>query len=639
MPVARPACVLDTARGRARADGTHAHCHGRLIVSTRRLFTAWTVLAASLVLSLTIGLGAYVAIQQRLQARFDSWVDNAAGRLRSRLAAHEALVRGAAALFAASEGPVSRAGFREYVGRLDLATHYPGLRAIGYVALVAPHQRKVFLATMRGEVADFALWPEPSDRPVAAVTYVEPFDARNQAVLGFDMLSEPLRAATLEAARDSGEPVLSGRVQLKQPEEFGDSGPAGFVLVFPLYADGELPRTLAERRARLIGYVVAPFGAKEFFGAVLERDLQAPIAMRVHDGPAGAELIFQELDDDTWDTASMVASREIRASGRRWTLEAASRPALVGLHERLLAPVVTAGGIALSFLLFGLIRAQARARATAETTIDALRRGDEARAALLAIERTARREAQELVAALERSNRELDQFAYVASHDLKSPLRGIANLATWIEEDLAEAATPETRHNLELLRGRVRRLEALIDGILSYSRAGRTGDSPEPVDVGALVREVVGLLAPPQEATFAYGQLPVLHTERVPLEQIFMNLIGNAVKYAGKTDVHVAIEGRETPAGWELSVIDDGPGIAAEYHERVWQMFQTLHTRDQVESTGIGLAVVKKIVEARGGTVRLESEPGRGTRVSFTWPARRVSISSQLLGDSLDLSA
>jgi signal transduction histidine kinase len=414
-------------------------------------------------------------------------------------------------------------------------------------------------------------------------------------------------------------PVLSRPVALAGD---ADRAPTGYALVFPLYADGQLPDDVASRRARLRGYTMASFVAGEFFAAVLgDGELQAPIALRVRDGDGPDAVVHADVNERAWREATLVTSRAIAVSGRRWTLEAAGRPSLVAFDELLLPPVVAAGGIVLSLLLFGLLRTLARARATAETTIDALKRGDDARAALLAIERRARQEAQQLVAALERSNRELDQFAYVASHDLKSPLRGIANLSSWIEEDLADAATPETKKNLELLRGRVRRLENLIDGILSYSRAGRGGE-PEEVDVGALVREVVGLLALPAEAALVVGPLPTLHTERTPLQQVFMNLVANAIKYAGKPDVRITIDGRETATGWEFTVGDDGPGIAAEYHDKVWQMFQTLHARDQVEATGIGLAVVKKIVESRGGAVQLDSASGTGARVTFGWPAR-----------------
>ena len=224
---------------------------------------------------------------------------------------------------------------------------------------------------------------------------------------------------------------------------------------------------------------------------------------------------------------------------------------------------------------------------------------------------------------LERSNRELDQFAYVASHDLKAPLRGIANLAQWIEEDLADRIAGESKEHMQLLKGRVNRMEALIDGILAYSRAGRVRETPESVDVSVLLAETIELLAPPAETQMVVApDMPIVETERVPLQQVFMNLIGNAIKYNQRSDARVEV-GVVRDDGWyRFSVADNGPGIEPQYHEKVWQIFQTLAARDKVEGTGIGLSVVRKIVEARGGQAWLESDSGRGSTFYFTWPER-----------------
>jgi PAS domain S-box-containing protein len=238
-------------------------------------------------------------------------------------------------------------------------------------------------------------------------------------------------------------------------------------------------------------------------------------------------------------------------------------------------------------------------------------------------ELAARTQRETLIAALERSNRELDQFAYVASHDLKAPLRGISNLSSWIEEDLAAVVTPEVGEQFALLRGRVQRMEALIDGVLQYSRAGRARGAPEPVDTGAVAREAVELLAAPPGArvTVAEG-MPTLVAERVPMQQLFLNLVGNALKYAGRPDPVVQVRWQAEGPGWyRFSVADNGPGIAPQYHERVFGIFQTLQARDRVEGTGIGLSVVKKIVEAQGGRVWVESTEGAGATFHFTWPA------------------
>ena len=235
----------------------------------------------------------------------------------------------------------------------------------------------------------------------------------------------------------------------------------------------------------------------------------------------------------------------------------------------------------------------------------------------------ARQRGEALTRALEASNRDLDQFAYVASHDLKAPLRGIASLSEWIEEALSAQMTGETRRQMDLLRGRVHRLEALIDGILDYSRAGRVREKVERVDMGALLAECRDLLAPGPPASIEIApSLPAVMAERVPLQQVFMNLISNALKHAGRPDVRVEIACADAGDAYDFTVRDNGPGIAAQFHERIWGIFQTLQPRDRVEGTGIGLSVVKKLVESRGGRVSIESEAGAGATFHVLWPKR-----------------
>jgi PAS domain S-box-containing protein len=223
-------------------------------------------------------------------------------------------------------------------------------------------------------------------------------------------------------------------------------------------------------------------------------------------------------------------------------------------------------------------------------------------------------------AMLKKRNDELDQFAYVASHDLKAPLRAIANLSEWMEEDLGDSLPEENQQQMRLLRGRVRRMEALINGLLEYSRVGRTQAPLSMVNVASLIKEVIESLAPPP--TFVIDvepDMPIFKTKRLPLLQVFSNLIGNAIMHHSRTDGFVKISVEDRGAFYEFAVSDDGPGIAPEFHEKIFLIFQTLEARDQKESTGVGLAIVKKIVEAEGGVISLQSQERAGSTFRFTW--------------------
>ncbi|CAG1017549.1 two-component system, LuxR family, sensor kinase FixL [Burkholderiaceae bacterium] len=221
---------------------------------------------------------------------------------------------------------------------------------------------------------------------------------------------------------------------------------------------------------------------------------------------------------------------------------------------------------------------------------------------------------------LKAANEELSNFAYVASHDLKAPLRGIGSLAHWLSTDYAERFDAEGREQMSLLLSRVKRMDRLIDGILQYSRVGRVKEGAAPVDLNALVAETVDLLAPPPNMSVTVEPLPTIEMERTRAQQLFQNLLSNAIQYMDKPRGEIRVDCRLADAGWHFRVSDNGPGIERRHWERVFQLFQSLTKRNSSESTGIGLSLVKKIVEMHGGRIWLESEPGQGCTFHFTLP-------------------
>jgi signal transduction histidine kinase len=230
---------------------------------------------------------------------------------------------------------------------------------------------------------------------------------------------------------------------------------------------------------------------------------------------------------------------------------------------------------------------------------------------------------ERLVQQLTRSNHDLERFAFATAHDLKSPLRSIDNLASWIEEDAADSLPEDSGEHLRKLRSQVRRMERLLDGVLEYSRmtADMEAGEGEIISGTTLMEDIVALVAPANDFTIvAAEQFDALQIQRMPLQQILYNLVMNAVQHHHKGEGRVEVSVEDLGGRLAFSVRDDGPGIDLQYHEKIFDMFQTLTPRSNRESSGMGLAMARKLVAAHGGDISVDSKPGYGACFRFTWP-------------------
>jgi len=237
---------------------------------------------------------------------------------------------------------------------------------------------------------------------------------------------------------------------------------------------------------------------------------------------------------------------------------------------------------------------------------------------------------------LEKSNKELRDFAFIVSHDLKAPLRGINSLVAWIISDYRGKLDEQGEEYLSLLQSRANHMTNLIEGVLQYSRVDRIDDIRIETDLNILVSEIIDLLSPPSHIDVEIvGKLPSIVIERTRITQVFQNLISNAIKYMDKPHGKISISCTENGEFREFHVADNGPGIDKKYFDKIFQIFQTLTSADKLESTGIGLTIVKKIVEYYGGKVKVSSIVGKGSTFTFTLPKTINAFKPNKLPDAL----
>ena len=539
---------------------------------------------------------------------------------------------------------VSRRQFREFVG--PALQRNSGIRALGWVPQVPAEKRAAFLKQARRSLPSFRLLELnaqgeaiPAQRRTFhyPVLYVQPYP-ENKPLLGQDLAAWPNLLRRLEEGAADPHIHLCETIDLP-----GASTPDYEIGAYrPVYQkdqSGEAPQVR--------GFSFGIFQV----GQLIEQALK-------NLSPAGVDILFFSDAFQGGLAPFYIHSSRARQTGHRRDVPEevlAGRPhfegripvgdrywsvrcnPIAGYFEpnRWSSRLILGGGLSFTLLgciyLFTLIGRAQEVRRLVDQRTRELRQVNgalnaeiverrQAEQALQILNHTLEQRIARRTAEAERRARDLEQFAYVTSHDLKAPLRAIANLAKWLKEDLGDDLKPETAEQLALLCDRVARMHALVEGLLAYSRIGHAETRAETIRTAELVEKVVDSLAPPPDFRVEIGEnMPLIRTDPLQLSQVFANLIDNAISHHDRTQGLIRVRGRSLGEYGEFTVEDDGPGIPGAYHQRIFLMFQTLAVKDFGASTGIGLALVKKLVEEHGGTIDLASGSGRGARFRFTW--------------------
>jgi signal transduction histidine kinase/integral membrane sensor domain MASE1 len=568
--------------------------------------------------------------RDRIQLAFKQQVATLANAVEDALN-HELEILSATEWFFTSSPEVDRRAFHLFVQRA--LSRYPGMRAIEWIPRVPDEQRDAYEAAARRDgSANFTITEQQAQGQMVRaarraeyfpVYYVEPYDG-NEVALGFDVASQPNRFGALMRARDSGQPTVTSRLTLVQ--ETGDQ--YGVQVFQPIYHNRRPLETVEQRRQALQGYVLGVLRIGDMVESALKDLTRENMVMGLYDetAPAGERLLYGSASGvhrspDRWFDAEeggptwLKWATTIPIAGRRWSLRFFATPDYFMAHRSQEAWVVLAGGLLFTSLLGAfLLVVTGRSMAELHQEIKERQQTEE--------------ELRRAVAELARSNSDLARFAYVASHDLQEPLRAVAGCVQLLQESYHDKLDAAANELITHAVDGVHHIYTLIDALLAYVQVSSRGRSPEATDCAVILKGVLANLSVAIQdsgAVIMHDPLPTLLADPIQLAQVFQNLLSNALKFRGERPpaIHIGVKHREEK--WVFAVRDNGIGIEPRYFERIFGIFQRLHTRRTYPGTGIGLAICKKIVERHGGRMWVASTPGQGATFFFTLPDREVS--------------
>ncbi|RPE66433.1 histidine kinase/DNA gyrase B/HSP90-like ATPase [Pacificibacter maritimus] len=574
----------------------------RIVRSGRLHWVHWSVICLSFMITLIAWGFSSSQVERNGLAQFDHAATQIIESVTERMQKYEGGLWGGVAAIASHDGDISRSDWEKYAATLHIAQKYPGINGIGVIHNIQPDQLETYLARQRETYPSFDVFPKHEHADLFPITYIEPVSI-NAPAIGLDIAHETNRYKAATLARETGQAQITGPIILVQ-----DSAKTpGFLFYTPFYALGrEFAPNVGDND--FIGLVYAPFIFHKLIAGTLEKS-NRQLYFRVRDGD---QTLYSEMDDHHTDLQKddiFTKSVELNLYGRTWVFDIWAGPEFRKNMSSNNPLVILLSGILIEIILFILFillsRSNIRALSFAEMVSDELRQ-----------------KANELG----RSNADLEKFAYITSHDLKTPLRGMADLTEYVEEDLSTYlnspdANPDVAFNLDRMRTQIQRMENLIKGILAYSGVDKNNTTNETVDLNVLVRRIqVDLSLTPRQVQIV-NPLPILETNQTRLTQVMTNLIGNAAKYhCDIENAEILISSQDLGDMVQIIVSDNGPGIDRRFHSKVFEPFQSLQSKDKIESTGIGLSIVKRTVEFYGGNLRIDSDLGRGTSMIFTWP-------------------
>ena len=560
-------------------------------------FTHWLIILLPVILTFSAWNYSQNQVNQKLKIKFEREAEEIADLLKKRMDVYENALRSAVAYIDAANTNINVNQWKAYTNSLQIEVNYPGINGIGIIYNIQAEQLTQYIQTQKSLRPNYTIHPFHNQIEYWPITYIEPIHLNKKAI-GLDITFEQNRYSSIKKARDTGESQLTSPIALVQDQK----NRSGFLFYTPFYKGGIKPKGVQERREKIAGVIYAPFIMKNLVERALTEKYNH-VSLRISDKE---DLLFDStVDGNTTQTNehSVFTQKLDRfLYGRTWTFFIQSNMRFEQNTVFNQSSVILIGGLIIDFLLLYLFLILSKGSRQSLVYANQV---------TLSLKNKAEH--------LEKSNKDLEQFSYVASHDLKSPLNAINQLVSWIEEDCEELLPANSKKHLVLLRQRSKRMMRLLDDLLDYSRLNLKPVANDIVNLQHTAKDIMSLLEK-NEGFRCYAPLIEINIPLAPLEIVLRNLISNSIKHHDKSSGTITITYDHNDKHHIISVADDGPGIPEELHEKAMEMFQTLKPRDQVEGSGMGLAMIKRIIENYEGNVEIVSNGKRGTKIITHWP-------------------
>lgn len=554
----------------------------------------WLILLLSVVITFTAWYYNRLLSSQKLEIKFNRHAEQVVKLVTERMGLYESALHGGVAHIDAKKLKITHENWLAYANSLNIDVIYPGIHGIGVIYNVKHSELEGYLQEQRQQRPNYKIHPQHSESEYWPITYIEPSNS-NRAAIGLDMAFEQNRYLAILKARDTGQAQITGPIILVQDSK----KTPGFLFYAPFYDNGTKPDNKLLRRQSIVGVTYAPFIMKNLMQGTLH-ETNRNVSIQIRDGnnvlfDDKTELNSSGVDIDPLFTKNI----NVSMYGRIWRFDIESNLSFRSESNRNQSIFILIFGLIIDALLLGLFLFISNAQAQAAQMTKVL---------------------ENKTRELERSNADLEQFSYVASHDLKSPLNGIKQLVGFIAEDCTDILPASSKEHFRLLSSRTDRMIKLLDDLLDYSRLNNSKEFiKERFNLRAMSEDIFRLLY--QQKSFSVSSANVdLNLPKVPFEIVLRNLISNAIKHHDKEQGNININYSFQKQFHLITIEDNGPGIPPEYHQHVMEMFKTLKPRDKVEGSGMGLAVIKRIMDHYHGSIRIDSDGKRGTKITIKWP-------------------